>query len=183
MMTPARARRVLDLDADVTWADVRQSYLDLVRVWHPDRFHADSRLREKAEIRLAEINAAYRLLEQRKDMAVVSLPEPRVSRPGTAPRPCDSIQPVQRSAWTGRVSVTLAVLVIFGLIMAPRYSRRTAAVPAPAAKPVAPTPARVVAREAAPPRRPRTPAVVPATPSFIDREVDAILTGPGRTSR
>ncbi len=39
----------------------------MVKVWHPDRFGNDARLREKAETKLKEINEAYRLLLTDRD--------------------------------------------------------------------------------------------------------------------
>jgi hypothetical protein len=62
-MTLARALRVLDLGPAATLEEIKQAYRDLVRVWHPDRFEGDTRLREKAAWKLSEINAAYGLLE------------------------------------------------------------------------------------------------------------------------
>src|SRR5688572_18625563 len=62
-MTVARALRLLEIDRGAPPDEMRQSYRDLVRVWHPDRFEADPRLRAKAAARLAEINDAYRLLQ------------------------------------------------------------------------------------------------------------------------
>jgi hypothetical protein len=45
-------------------AELRAAYLDLVQVWHPDRFEGNARLREKAERKLQEINAAYAAIRQ-----------------------------------------------------------------------------------------------------------------------
>ncbi len=54
---------VLDLDSSATARDIREAYLDLVKVWHPDRFQDDSpRLRLKAEEKLKTINRAYEVL-------------------------------------------------------------------------------------------------------------------------
>ena len=39
----------LDLTTDATEADVKRSYKDLARIWHPDRFQSDERLEKKAE--------------------------------------------------------------------------------------------------------------------------------------
>ena len=50
------------LEPGATPQQLREAYRDLVRVWHPDRFEADERLRHKAGSRLSEINAAYRFL-------------------------------------------------------------------------------------------------------------------------
>lgn len=58
-----RALEVLGLDHDATPEDVKQAYRDLTKVWHPDRFPNDSRLRGKAEEKLKDINEAYRTLQ------------------------------------------------------------------------------------------------------------------------
>lgn len=39
--------------------EAREAYIDMARVWHPDRFTNNPRLRKKAEEKLKEINIAY----------------------------------------------------------------------------------------------------------------------------
>ncbi|SRR6266540_1366930 len=51
--------KVLGLPPGSSIEDVRDAYKDLVKVWHPDRFANDPRLRAKAEQNLTEINNAY----------------------------------------------------------------------------------------------------------------------------
>jgi hypothetical protein len=58
------AFKVLGVSPDASEADIRCAYLDLVKVWHPDRFIGDARLRTKANAHLKLINAAYELLKQ-----------------------------------------------------------------------------------------------------------------------
>jgi curved DNA-binding protein CbpA len=53
---------VLALKPGATAAEIKEAYRDLVKVWHPDRFANDLRLRQKAELRLTLINEAYRML-------------------------------------------------------------------------------------------------------------------------
>ncbi len=50
---------VLELGSDATPDDVNRAYRDLVTVWHPDRFSANPRLRNRAEEKLKELNQAY----------------------------------------------------------------------------------------------------------------------------
>jgi hypothetical protein len=54
--------QILELEPGAKFADVKQYYRDLVKVWHPDRFTHDLRLQNKAEKKLKEINEAYEKL-------------------------------------------------------------------------------------------------------------------------
>jgi len=56
-------RRVLGVSAEANAETIRQVYLDLVRVWHPDRFQSDPRLRQIADDNLCKINNAYAVLK------------------------------------------------------------------------------------------------------------------------
>jgi hypothetical protein len=57
------ALEVLALQPGATSSEIKEAYRDLVKVWHPDRFGSDLRLREKAELQLKRINEAYRVLQ------------------------------------------------------------------------------------------------------------------------
>jgi|GEM_PF-6679588 hypothetical protein len=50
--------QTLGLTEDASLDDALASYKDLVRVWHPDRFGHDARLRRKAEEQTSRINVA-----------------------------------------------------------------------------------------------------------------------------
>jgi hypothetical protein len=110
-MTVARALRLLDLEPGATPQQLREAYRDLVRVWHPDRFEADERLRQKATSRLSEINAAYRFLN------------------AISPSPW----PAGRASGTARTTTTRTVRPTWGTAAPPvqrrrsRSSRRSAA--------------------------------------------------------
>jgi len=59
---------VLELPPEATSEDIRNSYLDLVKVWHPDRFLQEpERLKSLAERKLKEITAAYEVLRRKVD--------------------------------------------------------------------------------------------------------------------
>jgi len=58
-----RAYEALEVEPGTGVAEVREAYLDLVKVWHPDRHqNASERLRMRAEQKLKEITAAYERL-------------------------------------------------------------------------------------------------------------------------
>lgn len=50
---------VLEVPESASAEQIRESYKNLVKVWHPDRFPNDEKLREKADHKLKQINAAY----------------------------------------------------------------------------------------------------------------------------
>src|SRR5438477_5291542 len=54
---------VLALRPGASALEIKGAYRDLVKVWHPDRFGSDPRLREKAEDKLKQINEAYLVLQ------------------------------------------------------------------------------------------------------------------------
>jgi hypothetical protein len=65
-MDSLEAYRTLDLEPNASSDEVRRSYRDLAKVWHPDRFAGDPALRLKAEARLKIINEAYARLAKEK---------------------------------------------------------------------------------------------------------------------
>jgi hypothetical protein len=50
---------ILELDPNASVDEAKQAYKDIVNVWHPDRFSHNSRLKEKAEMKLKDVNVAY----------------------------------------------------------------------------------------------------------------------------
>jgi curved DNA-binding protein CbpA len=61
-MLTDEALDVLALRPGASPSEIKEAYRDLVKVWHPDRFGNDLRLRQKAELQLKSINEAYRVL-------------------------------------------------------------------------------------------------------------------------
>jgi len=56
--------QILELESDASWEDIRNSYQDLVQIWHPDKYSNSSQsLQDKANKKLSEINEAYNKLE------------------------------------------------------------------------------------------------------------------------
>jgi len=56
------ALQTLGLEADATAEQIKDAYRLLVKVWHPDRFQNDRKLKDETENKLKAINAAYVLL-------------------------------------------------------------------------------------------------------------------------
>ena len=63
------ALHILGLDSTANYREIEKTYRVLVKVWHPDRFQTDPKLKEAADEKLKSINAAYAYLR--------SAPEPR----------------------------------------------------------------------------------------------------------
>ena len=55
--------RALDLKPGANFDEVKHAYRELAKVWHPDRFGNDAKLKDRANIKLGEINAAYERLK------------------------------------------------------------------------------------------------------------------------
>lgn len=88
-MQAREALDVLALRPGATSAEIKEAYRDLVKVWHPDRFGDDQRLRQKAEAKLKEINEAYNLLQREPVSAEThsaSSERPKSSATYTTPR-------------------------------------------------------------------------------------------------
>lgn len=57
--------RILELLPGAAVDEIKEAYVDLVKVWHPDRYqHENARLRQRAEEKIREINQAYAHLLQ-----------------------------------------------------------------------------------------------------------------------
>jgi hypothetical protein len=59
----AQLYRTLELEPGATSEEIKAAYLDMVKVWHPDRYqHESQRLRDKAAQKLTAVNLAYERL-------------------------------------------------------------------------------------------------------------------------
>lgn len=65
--TVADSLKTLGVTFGATWEEINQSYKDLIRVWHPDRFANDERLKKKAEDSSRELNLAMQTLRKEYD--------------------------------------------------------------------------------------------------------------------
>lgn len=110
-MSPHDALKTLGLNTAATPDEIRQAYRDLVKIWHPDRFGADARLRAKAEEHLKSINAAYHALESsgfRTDASAAAPQAKSAWQPQAAPRQPPSRDHVLRG-WLYVASILLIV--------------------------------------------------------------------------
>jgi DnaJ-class molecular chaperone len=62
MLEVERCYRILEVEPGASLEEVRQGYLDLIWVWHPDRFAGNPRLQKKAHGKLQELNEAHERL-------------------------------------------------------------------------------------------------------------------------
>jgi len=56
--------RTLELKEGASPEAIKEAYRSLVKVWHPDRFGDDEKLRRRADEKLKQINRAYDLLKE-----------------------------------------------------------------------------------------------------------------------
>jgi curved DNA-binding protein CbpA len=61
------ALKTLGLERGASRNEIRDAYRVMVKVWHPDRFSNDGKLRSKAEEKLKEVNAAFQRLNSSAD--------------------------------------------------------------------------------------------------------------------
>jgi len=67
---------ILQIAPSASSEEIRQAYVDLVRVWHPDRFVSDPRLQKVAEERMKEITEAYEALSSVPPPPEATVPAP-----------------------------------------------------------------------------------------------------------
>ena len=111
-MTHEECRQTLGVPPDATAETIRQAYLDLARVWHPDRFQSDERLRRIAQEHLREINEAWSILRSSRPAAAGPAAQAQAaagSRPDTRsataaateePPPANPWRPSPAPSWT-----------------------------------------------------------------------------------
>jgi hypothetical protein len=61
-MDTKQCLEILELESINSPEELRTAYRKMVKTWHPDRFHGDARSQQKAEVKLKEINQAYKHL-------------------------------------------------------------------------------------------------------------------------
>jgi hypothetical protein len=90
---------LLGLPDDASLEQANEAYKDLIRVWHPDRFQSDPRLKKKAESESQKFNHAIRELRRLfKEPREKDAKKRRSSRRGTKrPHPSEHRSPPSRS--------------------------------------------------------------------------------------
>jgi DnaJ-like protein len=76
-----KAYELLGVKPGVSARELKAAHRDLAKVWHPDRFLHDSRLHDKAQEKLKEINEAYELLSSGKTPRPTPVAHTEPSRP------------------------------------------------------------------------------------------------------
>jgi curved DNA-binding protein CbpA len=64
--------KLLELPENTSLANVRAAYLELVKVWHPDRFPGDIALQTRAQEKLKQINIAYETIVKHSESAMAA---------------------------------------------------------------------------------------------------------------
>ena len=107
--------RTLGLEANSSPEQVKQAYRDLVRVWHPDRFSHDERLRLIAQEKLKDINGAYEILKAAFFEASIGQESPHIAEAERAPK--NPGAPGDEPPKSGRVRATWVTLGIVALAL------------------------------------------------------------------
>jgi curved DNA-binding protein CbpA len=122
-MSLERDYALLEVEPGASPEQIRRAYLDLVKVWHPDRFPNDPDLTAKADQRLMEINLAYERLRAWTANESAAQPpgtvpaehlrrEPNADVSDARPRPVDETREFQQLTTTTKINVTLATIVV-----------------------------------------------------------------------
>ena len=83
-MNLQRCLKILELETAGSLQEAKRAYKDLVRVWHPDRFQKNQRLKRKADKKLREINLAYNYLRSHiESNQAGALSTPQVTSPNS----------------------------------------------------------------------------------------------------
>ncbi len=120
---------ILGIDSDASLKEIKDAYRDLIKVWHPDRFSHDPKLRAKASGKLKSINEAYEkiLSELDNDNETTDAQSPRWTTTDLVDPSIFKSTPTRepllpRKLWyLGLIIVGLSVLA---LIVVTQYVRR-----------------------------------------------------------
>ena len=110
--------QTLGLTEKATLEDALASYKDLIRVWHPDRFGHDQRLRKKAEEQTSRINVAMAAVREffKNPSAYRHHPPVNHGQPRTTPQPVHPSLGMQLAVhqrrWVSLCRVVVGLLIV-----------------------------------------------------------------------
>jgi preprotein translocase subunit Sec63 len=113
----ASAREILGVEAAASPETIRRAYLELIRMWHPDRFPNDPSGQRMAEGVTKSINAAYEALYPPRRPWFRAGPPSRQARPHAGPARIHRSHTYASPSWEQQRSfgqliiLTLAVLI------------------------------------------------------------------------
>lgn len=96
------ALQTLDLPLSANKDEIKAAYHLLVKVWHPDRFQTDKKLKDAAEEKLKVISAAYRSLTS----GPAKKAQARQTQAPAAAAPCET-PPVDTTPQRGQATATV----------------------------------------------------------------------------
>lgn len=114
------ALQTLELRPGATGEEIRSAYHLLVKVWHPDRFANDAKLKDAAEEKLKAINAAYLFLtstpgkESRRQRPPRATGTQAQAKPAQTAAPATSTRPAR--AWRGALRNLVLPFVALGAV-------------------------------------------------------------------
>jgi hypothetical protein len=97
-VTPDSALEILGLERNASKAEIKQAYRDLAKIYHPDRFQDDPRVRAKAEATFKQVNTAYEALKSYSPGVRTTSASGRKARPRARPEPAPEPPPKQPEA-------------------------------------------------------------------------------------
>jgi DnaJ domain len=128
-----QAYGVLGLAPGATPDEVKTAYRDLVKVWHPDRFSDNDRLREKAQRHLQLYNEAYEVLRDLPVAPPVAVGTPSIVTPPDGLRRAAPHAPhVKYSLFTGSMNAVRHSLKVLWPSATYLRKRRRRRLPPPA---------------------------------------------------
>ncbi|MGA7244784.1 MAG: J domain-containing protein [Terracidiphilus sp.] len=116
--------QTLGLGENASAAEIESAYLTLVKVWHPDRFQSDLKLKRAAEEKLKEINTAHDYLTsehptgKQRPAAPDPEPTPEPEEPPTPVFVAETMgeEPEARQALNYGLKILLKIVVVTGAI-------------------------------------------------------------------
>jgi preprotein translocase subunit Sec63 len=116
----ASAYEILGVEVEASPQAIRRAYLDLVRLWHPDRYPDEPARRHEAEAATKRINEAYEVLvRQTSERSRRSRHSPRTGR-NNSPRAASSSPPyrayIHDRSHAARLLVILMIVLVISLM-------------------------------------------------------------------